>query len=41
MRSVREYNRPLVDDLRRLAGVVEVGVGETAFLAAARGRHPS
>ncbi len=34
MRAVREYGFPLVDDPRRLAGVVAIGVDETAFLAA-------
>ncbi len=34
MRAVREYGSPLVDDPARLAGVVAVGVDETAFLAA-------
>jgi transposase len=34
MRAVREYGQALVDDPVRLAGVVAVGVDETAFLAA-------
>ncbi len=34
MRAVREYGFPLVDDPRRLAGVVAIGVDETAFPAA-------
>ena len=38
MRAVRDYGRPLVDDPVRLAGVVGIGVDETAFLAA-NGRH--
>ena len=40
MRAVDEHGAPLVDDPRRLAGVVAVGVDETAFLAARRGQHP-
>ena len=39
MRAVREHGVPLIDDPRRLAGVVAVGVDETAFLAARRGQH--
>ena len=39
MRAVREHGATLVDDPRRLAGVVAVGVDETAFLAAQRGQH--
>ena len=38
MRAVRDHGSPLVDDPRRLAGVVAVGVDETAFLAARPGR---
>ncbi len=34
MREAAEYGQPLVDDPGRLAGVVAVGVDETAFLAA-------
>lgn len=34
MRAVREYGRPLVDDPDRLAGVVGLGVDETAWLRA-------
>ena len=39
MRAVREHGQPLINDPRRLAGVVAVGVDETAFLAARRGQH--
>ena len=39
MHAVPEHGAPLVDDPRRLAGVVPVGVDETAFLAARRGPH--
>jgi len=39
MRAVREYGEPLVDDPRRLAGVVAIGVDETSFLAANRRHH--
>ena len=39
MRAVREHGQRLIDDPRRLAGVVAVGVDETAFLAARRGQH--
>ncbi len=34
MRAVAEYGTPLVEDPGRLAGVVAIGVDETAFLAA-------
>lgn len=39
MRAVREHGQPLIDNPQRLAGVVAVGVDETAFLAARRGAH--
>ena len=39
MRAVRDYGRPLVDDPARTAGVVAVGVDETAFLAASAASH--
>ena len=39
MRAVRNHGQPLIDDPQRLAGVVAVGVDETAFLAARPGRH--
>ena len=39
MRAVREHGSRLIDDPRRLTGVVAVGVDETAFLAARRGQH--
>jgi transposase len=39
MRAVRDYGRPLIEDPARTAGVVAVGVDETAFLAASAGSH--
>ncbi len=39
MRAVRDYGSPLIDDPTRTAGVVAVGVDETAFLAACAGSH--
>jgi transposase len=39
MRAVRDYGQPLVADPARTAGVVAVGVDETAFLAACAGSH--
>lgn len=39
MAAVRDYGTPLVDDSARLAGVVALGVDETAFLAANATRH--
>lgn len=36
MRAVVEYGTPLVEDPRRLEGVVSIGVDETSFLAANR-----
>lgn len=40
MRAVREYGAPLVDDPDRLAGVVGLGVDETAWLRATATRSP-
>ncbi len=39
MRSVRDHGQHLVDDPGRLDGVAALGVDETAFLKANRGRH--
>jgi transposase len=39
MRAVRDQGQPLIDDPGRTAGVVAVGVDETAFLAASAGSH--
>lgn len=39
MRAVVEYGTPLIEDPARLAGVVSIGVDETAFLAANRFHH--